>query len=74
MRREYEMSDAQLKKILDASRPVPYMIIGGVHPSSPQENANRAWEQLGREMGFSHMTVRPEPDKGYRFFTAEESK
>ena len=37
---------------------------------SPQDNANRAWERLGKKMGFDHMTVAPIPGKGPRFFTA----
>lgn len=70
MRKEYEMTQAQLDKILDACKPVPYMVFGGVEPASPQENANRAWYALGKEMGFDPMTVRP-TDKGDRFFTAD---
>ena len=37
---------------------------------SQQENANRAWEALGDELGFQHMTVEPSR-KGDRFFIAE---
>lgn len=71
-RKLFEMTEAQFGKILDASKPVPYMIFGGREPSSPQENANRAWEALGDELGFRHMTVQPD-NKGERFFTAEPS-
>lgn len=70
MRREYEMTPAQLDRILDACRPVPYMVFGGIEPRSPQENANDAWCDLGREMGFDGMTVQP-TGRGDRFFTAE---
>ena len=66
---EYEMSQKDLDELLDACKPVPYMIIGGVAPRSPQENANAAWKKLGEKMGFDHMTVRPS-NKGKRFFTA----
>ncbi len=38
----YEMTPDDLTKIMDACKPMPYMVIGGVEPSSPQENANRA--------------------------------
>lgn len=71
MRKEYTMTDEQYNKLLAACKPVPYMIIGGVIPTSPQENANRAWKVLGKELGFKHMTVKPlgtDPKK----FTAEE--
>ena len=70
MRKEYEMTQAQLDRILDACKPVPYIVVGGIEPSSPQENANHAWGALGKEMGFDHMSVRPN-GKGDRFFTAD---
>lgn len=69
--KEYEMSQEDLDELLEACKPVPYMIIGGVAPMSPQERANAAWEKLGKKMGFRHMTVRP-IGKGDRFFMAEE--
>lgn len=65
----YEMTEADLEKILDACKPVPYMIIGGHASSSPQENANRAWAELGQRMGFDSMTVQP-ASGGARFFIA----
>jgi hypothetical protein len=71
MRREYEMTQEQYDELLDACRPVPYMVFGGRPPSSPQENANNAWKRLGREMGFQYMSVKSVPNQP-RFFTAEE--
>ena len=68
-RKEYEMTEEDLEKILEACKPVRYMVIGGVPPRSPQENANLAWQELGWRMGFDHMTVRPS-GKGDRFFSA----
>ena len=70
---EFEMSEAQLKSILDACRPTLVMKIGSYEGSSPQENANAAWQRLGREMGFDYMTARSS-DKGERFFTAVPSE
>ena len=67
---EYELTDAQLQRLLDASKPVPYLVFGGREPASPQEHANAAWSELGRELGFDYMTVQPVPGKDYRFFTA----
>jgi len=71
MRREYEMSEEQLARILDAGKPVVYMVFGGMPPRSPQQNANDAWAALGRELGFVWDTCEPVPGKGPRFFTAE---
>jgi len=71
MRREYEMTQADMDDILNASKPVIYLVVGGRPPRSPQQNANDAWAALGRKMHFHWETVEPLPSKGPRFFTAE---
>ena len=68
--KEYEMNDVQWAAIIEACRPVPYLIFGGMEPPSPQDNANRAWEALGKELGFDPMTVMPVPGKSQRIFRA----
>lgn len=73
-RTEYEMTEQDLQDILEACKPVPYMVMGGMAPRSPQENANAAWAALGRKMGFDSMTVQPIHGKGNRFFTAIPSE
>jgi len=75
-RTEYEMSEDELKAILDSCKPVPAMMLSGGRPmfDSPQENANRAWARLGEKMGFDSMSVRPISGKGQRFFTAIPSE
>lgn len=57
--KKYTMSDAQYEKIIEACKPVPYMIFNGREPLSPQDRANMAWQALGEEMGFVWDTVRP---------------
>jgi len=76
MRQEYEMTEQQLNTLLEACKPTPVMYLPGGKSMfrSPQENANDAWKALGDEMGFQHMTVRPIPSKGNRFFTAEPNR
>lgn len=71
-RTNYEMTQESLEKILDACRPTPVMYLSGGVPlgGSPQENANRAWAELGERMGFDWNTVRPIEGKSSRFFTA----
>jgi len=69
-RRHYTMTWDDLKELYEACKPTPYMVVGGVPPTSPQENANRAWGALGRKMGFDPMTVKP-AGGGDRHFTAE---
>lgn len=75
-RTEYEMSEDDLKQILEACKPTPVMFVSGGIPvgGNPQENANSAWNELGKKMGFDHMTVRPIEGKGQRFFTAIPSE
>lgn len=72
-RTEYEMTQADYDKIIEACQPVPLIMLNIGMPSSPQENANRAWAELGGRMGFDSMTVQPS-DKGKLFFTAVPSE
>ena len=71
MSKEYEMTEDQLKTLLEACKPVSYLVAGGMPPPSPQQNANSAWRVLGKEMGFKWNTVCPISGKGTRFFRAE---
>ena len=73
-RTNYEMTEEDLKELLDSCKPTPCMLIGSYIPSTPQENANRAWQTLGKKMGFDHMTVQPVQGKGQGFFTAVPSE
>lgn len=69
-RTNYEMTEADLEKILDACKPVPMIMLNISSPRSPQERANDAWAELGSRMGFDSMTVEPIAGKEPRFFTA----
>lgn len=70
-RTEYEMTEADLATLLEACKPTPAIMLQCGPPSSPQENANRAWQFLGHKLGFNYLTVEPAHGKGNRFFTAE---
>lgn len=72
MNKNFEMTQEQLDVLLDAMRPVPMIAINVCTGMSRQDRANNAWACLGRDMGFDHMTVKPN-GKGDRFFTAEET-
>lgn len=72
MKKLYEMTEEQFDRLIDACKPVTYIVVGGISPKSPQENANDAWKDLGIEMGFAWETVEPCQSKGNRFFYAEE--
>lgn len=71
MRKEYQLTEEQYRKLIEASKPIPYMVFGGMEPRSPQENANAAWAVLGNELGFDWTTV-DRSNKGKMFFTAED--
>lgn len=73
-RTNYEMTEAQEKSLLDAMQPVPMIMLQCGPGRSQQERANDAWEYLGREMGFDHMTVQPREGYGQRHFTAVPSE
>lgn len=68
-RSEYEINQADWDALLEACKPVPYLVVGGIAPMSAQERANIAWEALGRKMGFRAMSVQPTGRD--RFITAE---
>jgi hypothetical protein len=38
MRKEYRLTKEELKTLMDACKPVPYMIIGNCMPSSPRSS------------------------------------
>jgi len=69
-RKEFEITERQLNILIDASNPVPMIMLQCGKPKSAQENANNAWKSLGRELGFDSMTVQRINGKGERFFTA----
>lgn len=68
------MSQKQWDTILKACKPVLQIALQCGPTSTPQQNANAAWEVLGKEMDFKHTTVRAcDHSYGEKFFTAEEN-
>jgi hypothetical protein len=67
-RRMFEMSEEDMGVLMKASTPVPLVMLNVGKPRSAQENANAAWEALGKKLKFKYMTVMP--DRGLSF-TAE---
>lgn len=72
MRKLYVMADDQFNYLMEACKPVPYMVFGGVAPTSPQENANAAWRKLGDELGFDYMSVYPAGNDPKQFYANEK--
>lgn len=71
MKKEFQMTQADLDKLIQAAKPVPMIALQCGSTSTPWENVNRAWIELGNRLGFDGMTVQPN-GKGNLFFTAEE--
>lgn len=72
-RKEYVMSEEQLKELIAACTPQPAIMLQTGLPMTQQESANRAWINLGKVMGFDGMTARPVEGKSPRYFSAEEA-
>jgi hypothetical protein len=70
MRKNFEMSQQQLEKLLSCMTSEPLIMLQCGVPRSAQEKANDAWDRLGDEMGFIGSTVTPN-GQGDRFFSAE---
>lgn len=71
MRQQYRMTDDELEQVLNASKPVPYMVFGGREPSSPQENANNAWQGIADRVGCDKFTIGPAASGDIQEFSAE---
>jgi hypothetical protein len=69
----FTMTEEQYQAILDASRPTTLMYLSGGQPmgSSPQENANSAWQSLGSELGFDWQSAKPANNGNPRQFYAK---
>ncbi len=73
-RTNYQMTDKQLDSLMQACKPVVCIMVGESTPSSPQENANNAWDNLGVEMGFDGSTVQPRQGFDTKHFSAIPSE
>lgn len=69
-RTNYEMTQADLDRLLESMKASPCIMIGGYTGRSQQKRANMAWAELGEKMGFDPMTAQPISGKGNLFFSA----
>jgi len=74
MRREYVLTDDQVKKLIGSMKGPPLITLQCGQPESVQERANRAWIEVGLEAGFDGMTTRPVHGKPMQYITAEPLK
>jgi hypothetical protein len=73
MRKEFQLTEEQYQKLLDASKPTPAMWDGKGNYlfGTPYENAMRVWRALGSSCGFDPESVQPVEGKSNYYFTAE---
>ena len=57
--KEFTMTQEQFDIIIDACKLVPMIMLQCGEPRNQQENANSAWQSLGKELGFKWDTVHP---------------
>jgi len=72
--KEYELTEEELKAILDACRAQPVIKIGNHWNGDTQESVNRAWQSLAAKRGFVWDSCQPVSGKGQRFITAVPSE
>ena len=58
-RHAYRMAEDEYSGLLKASESVPYIVVGGMGPISPQERANTWWQGLAKTHHFIWDSVRP---------------
>ena len=42
----YKLTDEELAELMEASKPVPYMVFGGIEPRSPRDNVMDVWRKV----------------------------
>lgn len=73
-RTEFEMTQEDCDELLAHMKPVPMIMLHISGGPTAQDNANLAWQNLGKKMGFVWDSVQPIAGKGMRFFTAIPSE
>ncbi len=74
MRKEFKLTERQKMDLLDACKPTCFIIERGLPPISREKGIMLVWEEIGKEVGFNHETVKSVRNKSNDFFTAEVMK
>ena len=67
----YRMTDDEHARLIDACKPVPYMVFGGIAPESPTTKALRVWGEIAKRVGCVANTIGPSDTGDDRDFTGE---
>ena len=61
--KEYELTQEEYDALMEASKPVTYMVVDGYEPSSPYENAMRVWDKVCARVRCRRDTITRGKDK-----------
>jgi poly-gamma-glutamate capsule biosynthesis protein CapA/YwtB (metallophosphatase superfamily) len=53
------MTDEEFNDLVEACKPVPYMVIGGIVPESPTDKAMRVWDSVAKRVGCVQSSIAP---------------
>ena len=68
---QYRLTDEELDEIMEASKPVLYMVVGGVGPRSPQEKVMDVWRKIAVRVNCDVESIGPADSGDYHDFKAE---
>lgn len=68
---KYRLTDEQYSLVMEASKPVPLILLQCGTPSSTQQNVNVAWQRVAKEHGCKWDTIAPALDGDPHNFLAE---
>lgn len=68
--KRYQLTDQEFEELMDASKPVPYLVFGGVPPDSPREKAERIWRRIAQRVGCKWESIKAGDSE--KEFIAEE--
>jgi len=68
-RQDYRLSDADFSRLIEAGKPVAYLIANGSEPISPRDTIMRIWKEIADREGVDVDSIRQGSD-GNGHYTA----
>lgn len=68
----YQLTDDEYNELLEASKPVPYMVFNGTVPEGPVEKSERIWRRIAERVGCDWRTIGAGPTE--KQFCAEPTQ
>jgi hypothetical protein len=70
MRERYRLAEEDCVALMDASKPLPLMVIAGKLPLTVEEMVTPIWERIADRLGLDLWSIQPDADAIH--FTAEK--